>query len=86
MTTTELAPPGPDGQAHIDESRAERDGRDKAIASLRARAALAGFTLHIIDDGNRGAAFLICRWNLSRTLPDAAAVSAFLDQAGAPHA
>jgi hypothetical protein len=61
----------------------ERDAHDKAIETLRARAALRGYALHLIDAGGERAELLICRWNLSRTLPDVAAVEAFLAQAGA---
>lgn len=62
--------------------RIERDRTDKAIETLRARAALGGFTLHVISDSNGGAQFLVTRWNLSRTLPDVAAVEAFFQQVG----
>jgi hypothetical protein len=67
-------------------ARAERDRRDKAITTTTgARAALAGFELHVIakDDG---AAFVLSKWELTRELPDLAAVSAFLDRAEANHA
>jgi len=72
---------------HLDSvARAERDQRVQAIATARARAALAGFTLQLIPSEDGAAAFLLARWNLSRTLPDVAAVTAFLDEAGARHA
>lgn len=64
-------------------ARAERDQRDKAIATARARAAPAGFTMHLIESDAGRPVFLVTKWHLTRELPDLAAVSAFLDQAGA---
>lgn len=46
----------------------------KVVATMQARAALAGFTLAPLPDG----AFLIARWDLSRELEHIAAVEAFL--------
>lgn len=46
----------------------------KAIASLQARAALAGFRLDALPDG----AFIISRWDLHRELAHAAEVERFL--------
>ena len=67
---------------HLDSAaRAERDQRDKAIATARARAALAGFTMHLLPADGGGVVFLLTKWHLTRELPDLAAVSAFLDQA-----
>lgn len=67
------------------EAAAARDQHDKAIQTLQARAALAGFTLHLIDTGAAGPAFMVSRWNLSRTLPDVASVESFLARAGVTH-
>ena len=47
----------------------------KAFASMQARAALAGFQLHELADGD----VLMSRWGLSRALPDLYAVGRFLD-------
>lgn len=47
-----------------------------------ARAALAGFTLHLIAVDAGRSAFLLSKWNLMRELPDLAEVCAFLDQVG----
>ncbi len=66
-------------------ARAARDQRDKAFATLRARAALGGYSLQIIDE-HGDALYLVGRWDRSRTLPDLAAVAAFLDRAGVAHA
>lgn len=61
---------------------AERDRRDKRVSTLQARAALAGYSLHVISDAQ--AEFLMVRWGLTRTLRDAGEVEAFLDRVGAP--
>lgn len=56
----------------------------KTFASLRARAALAGFTLCTMTDTGGLCFYLVSRWGMSRTLPDLAAVMLFLRQVGAP--
>ena len=64
--------------------RAEVERSDERIATLRARAAIAGYELHIIDAGNgTTSTFVITRWGLQRGLRDEAAVEAFLAQVGA---
>lgn len=50
----------------------------KALATLAARAAGAGCTLTELSDGG----FLLCRWGLSRALPDARAVAQMLGRMG----
>ena len=67
-------------------ARAERDQCDKAIATARARAALAGITMHLLPADGGGVVFLLTKWHLTRELPDLAAVQAFLEQVGARHA
>ena len=67
-------------------ARTNRDQRDKAIATARARAALSGFTMHVVANDFGRAVFVLTKWNLTRELPDLGAVAAFLDQAGARHA
>lgn len=52
----------------------------KTYATLQARAALAGFQLVRMPDGD----YVVGRWGMVRALPDAAAVRAFLQQVGAP--
>jgi hypothetical protein len=54
-------------------------GLGKRVATLRARAALAGFELVEMADGS----FVIARWTLTRALANLAAVEAFLAQVGA---
>jgi hypothetical protein len=66
-------------------ARAKRDQSDNAMAAARARAALAGFELHVIAKDDGAAAFLLSRRNLSHELSDPAAVSAFLDRVGTSH-
>lgn len=59
---------------------AEPDVQRKTLATLRASLALAGgYSLHELTDGS----FLVARWNLTRTLPDLAAVRAFCKLVGA---
>ena len=54
----------------------------KQLATLQARAALAGWELARMPGGD----FVIGRWGMVKALPDAAAVEAFLVQVGAPGA
>ena len=56
----------------------------KAFATLRARAALAGFTLSVMTETDGLCFYLLSRWGMSRTLPDLASVVVFLRQIGAP--
>lgn len=58
----------------------------KAFETMRAKLAMRGFELHIVDDGEGGAAYLVRRWSMSRTLPDLATVQAFAEKVGASHA
>lgn len=46
----------------------------KRFATLKAKAALMGIAIHQLADGG----FLACRWNLSKDLPDADALSRWL--------
>lgn len=57
---------------------------DKLMATARARLALKGYALHIVDRGiDRPAGFMIARWDRSIVLPDLAAVERFMWAAGA---
>ena len=67
-----------------DDVRAEVEQRDKLIATVKARAALAGFELHVVAGPAGRAAFVLARWGWSATLPDVSTVEAVLDRAGAP--
>ena len=55
----------------------------KTLATLRARAALAGFTLSVTNDTNGLCLYLVSRWGMSRTLTDLAGLVAFLRKVGA---
>jgi hypothetical protein len=66
-----------------DAARAQRDARDKAITTAMAKAAIAGWTMHLIDDGD-GLVFVLSRWGRRHELPDLAAVERWLNQLGAP--
>ena len=54
------------------------------LATLRARAALAGWTLASFTEPDGQTAYTLCRWGMARTVPDLAAVTLFLRQVGAP--
>lgn len=55
----------------------------EALAPLRARAALAGFTLSVMTDADGLCLYLVSRWGMSRTLTDLAGLVAFLRRVGA---
>lgn len=52
----------------------------KTVATLQARAALAGYELVHLADGS----FIASRWGMFRSLDHIAAVEAFLTRVGAP--
>lgn len=54
----------------------------KTFANLRARAAIAGFTLCTMTESDGLYFYLLSRWGMSRTLPDLDAVAVFLRQVG----
>lgn len=56
----------------------------KAFATLRARAALAGWVLASFTEPAGPTTYTLCKWGLARTLPDLAAVAQFLRQVGVP--
>ncbi len=64
-------------------AKAERDQHDKRVKNAQARAAIAGYQLHIVGDCRGGSFFQVSRWNLSRSLPTIEAVEEFLTRAGA---
>lgn len=60
---------------------AEKIGNpDKRLATLRARAAMAGITLCALENDSRETVYIVSRWALTRELPDLEAVSAWLEQ------
>jgi len=70
-----------DNQAAI---HAKIEVHDKRIATLRARAARAGYSLFVIAATDGSSSFLVQRWGHSRELRDPAEVEAFLQQVSAP--
>jgi hypothetical protein len=59
-------------------------GMAKAVATLRARLALAGgHVLEIVDHEGAPPTYRVHRWGLTRDLPDLAAVEAFAARVGA---
>jgi len=54
---------------------------DKRVCNARARVALLGGTLHIIDDDRGRPVFIVSRWALTKELPDIEAVETWLAQA-----
>jgi len=56
----------------------------KRFVTLRARLALAGWTLSRSSAVDGLAVFLACRWNMPRELASLDAVAAFADRVGAP--
>ena len=58
---------------------ANDDGASKALATMKARAALCGCTLIELADGE----FLVARWNYSKAVPCLRAVGDMLRQMGA---
>jgi hypothetical protein len=61
--------------------RREVEARDKQIANLKARAALAGYVLLIVSASDGGSAFMIQKFGLVRELRNVAEVEQFLDRA-----
>ena len=69
-------PPKTHNNTHTD--FASDDAHGKALATMTARAALCGCTLHEMADG----AFLVARWNYSQAAPCLRAVGDMLRQIG----
>ena len=61
---------------------AQADGERKHFATLAARAAMTGCTLHEMACGG----LLLCRWGMAKELPDLRAVAAMLGRMGGAHA
>ena len=70
-------------QHRFDAPADSADAGGKSIATLRARAALAGFTVSVMTDADGLCLYLVSRWGMSRTLPDLAGLVAFLRKVGA---
>lgn len=70
-------------QAEQDKSdSATADVSGKLFATLQAELALRGFTLRAGNAADGTVRFYVGRWNLTRELPDLAAVATFLEQIG----
>ena len=69
-TTSGDKPDDASGLAHFDDR--------KGLARLKACAAIAGVQVHDLADGG----LLVCRWGLSRAVPDVRALALFLGQLG----
>jgi hypothetical protein len=59
---------------------------EKVVASLKARAAIAGFALHVTEDDRGEPLFIASRWSLTRAFHSLDEVQAFLRHIGAPPA
>jgi len=72
--------------AGIDDRRPAPQPPDtgKRFATLRARAALIGYSLCTLTETDGLCFYLVSRWGMSRVLPDLAAVALFLRKVGAP--
>ncbi|WP_374435322.1 hypothetical protein [Inhella sp.] len=58
--------------------------QDKQAATLAARAALAGVTLHLLRDEIGRREWIACRWHLTRAFSSLHDLEAWLDLIGAP--
>lgn len=83
-------PTGTNGQAFRDRYKANRldfDANrvrepDKCFATMRAKLAISGWAVQIVDDGRGGVAYWVSRWGQSRTLPSRHALKDFVLRVG----
>lgn len=75
--------PGADACTH-DAGQVGQPETVKRFATLRARAALIGYSLCTLTETDGLCFYLVSRWGMSRVLPDLAAVALFLRKVGAP--
>ena len=54
----------------------------KRLATLRARAALAGVTLHAIDNDYGKIIYIVSKWAMTRELPDLDSLESWLRRVG----
>lgn len=83
MTTANTTSGSPAAQPAPDAALSDPT-QGKTFATLRARAALAGFTLCTMTETDGLCFYLLSRWGMSRPLADLDAVAVFLRQVGAP--
>lgn len=82
MTAPEVRTPG-GNRAFADQKTihaADFTPDQKRLATLSARAALAGVVLYIIEGDFGKTVYIVSRWNLTRQLDSLDAVQAWLDQ------
>jgi len=53
--------------------------QDKTLSTLCAKAALAGVTLHVVENDDGQPAYVLSRWNLTRQLHSLDEVQRWLD-------
>lgn len=68
LTTTNIATVAP------------AENADKRFATLQARCALAGISLHKLENDQGATVYIVSRWALTRELPDLEAVESWLDK------
>ena len=61
---------------------AEKLGNTKRLATLRARAALAGVTLHAIESDYGKTVYIVSRWAMTRELADLDLLESWLQRVG----
>jgi len=84
------APAVASGQGFRDQNTADKpdsegssaSDQDKAFVTARAKLALAGWVVHIVDSGTGHAGYWMSRWGQTRRLPDRHALAAFMWQVG----
>lgn len=57
-------------------------GDEKRLATLRARAALAGITLHVMEGDAGRPQYIVSRWALTKALDSLEDLQAWLDRVG----
>lgn len=77
----------PQGRAvrtDVTDGTASQADTAKRLATLRARAALAGVQLFTIDGDNGRPLYVVTRWALTRSFDELEAIATWLDLIGAP--
>lgn len=71
------------GKSNSEDSALDRIAeQDRVFSTARAKLALTGWALHLVDIGNGAHAYLVSRWGQSRKLPDWHTVGQFMKQVG----
>jgi hypothetical protein len=82
VVVTDQGPADNTQQPPHSEAGAAIEQADKMIATARAKLALLGYQMHVIDAGHGRSAFLVMRWDRSRELANLGAVNEFIRQVG----